>query len=77
MLYPFASDPREAYPHTWLLITLTEGKYRQVRKMVLALRHRCLRLIRLQIENITLDGIVPGEVKELDKKTFFELARLK
>ena len=73
-LYPWAADPREKYPHTWLLITLTEGKYRQVRKMALAVRHRCLRLIRVQIENIKLEGIAPGEVKELDKNTFYQLA---
>lgn len=76
-LYPFAVDSREIYPHTWLLITLTEGKFRQVRKMALALRHRCLRLIRLQIENLTIDGMSPGEVKELNKETFFRLADLK
>lgn len=73
-LYPWAVDDREIYPHTWLLITLTEGKYRQVRKMTLAMRHRCLRLIRLSIEDITLDGISPGEVKELDQETFYRLA---
>ena len=73
-LYPWAADAREIYPHTWLLITLTEGKYRQVRKMTLAMRHRCLRLIRLSMEDITLDGISPGEVKELDQETFYRLA---
>ena len=75
-LYPYAKDAREAYPHTWLLITLTEGKYRQVRKMALAVRHRCLRLIRLSIEDITIEGIAPGAVKELDEDTFFRLAGL-
>ena len=73
-LYPWAADDREIYPHTWLQITLTEGKYRQVRKMTLALRHRCIRLIRLRIEDITIDGIAPGLVKELDKETFYRLA---
>lgn len=72
-LYPFATDRREAYAHTWLLITLTEGKFRQVRKMVLAARHRCLRLIRLSISNITLGDLKPGEVKEVDEKTFYGL----
>lgn len=76
-LYPWAIDSREIYPHTWLLITLIEGKYRQVRKMTFALRHRCLRLIRLRIENITIDGIAPGMVKELDRETFYHLAGLK
>lgn len=76
-LYPWSSDEREKYPHTWLLLTLTEGKYRQVRKMVLALRHRCLRLIRLNMEDLSIDGIAPGEVKELDEETFFRLAKIK
>jgi 23S rRNA pseudouridine2457 synthase len=75
-LYPWATDPREIYPHTWLLITLTEGKYRQVRKMALAVRHRCLRLIRLRLENISIEGIAPGEVKELDQESFYRLAGL-
>lgn len=71
--YPFAIDHREQYGHTWLLITLKEGKYRQVRKMVLAARHRCLRLIRLSISNIGLENLKPGEVNELDEKTFYGL----
>ena len=72
-LYPFATDRREIYPHTWLLITLTEGKFRQVRKMVLAARHRCLRLIRLSISNITLGDLKPGEVREVDGDSFYGL----
>jgi 23S rRNA pseudouridine2457 synthase len=75
-LYLWAMDQRENYPHTWLLITLTEGKFRQIRKMVLALRHRCQRLIRLSIENITVDRIEPGQVKELDEVSFFKLLNL-
>jgi 23S rRNA pseudouridine2457 synthase len=73
-LYPYASDHREKYPHTWLLITLTEGKYHQVRKMVLAVRHRCLRLIRLNMEELSIEGISPGEIKELLKEDFYRLS---
>jgi 23S rRNA pseudouridine2457 synthase len=69
---PQATDHRERYPHTWLLITLTEGKHHQVRKMVLAIRHRCLRLIRLSIENLTLNGLQPGAIREIDEALFFE-----
>jgi len=72
-IYLYASDPREAYPHTWLLLTLTEGKFHQVRKMVLAVNHRCLRLIRVSIENILLDKLKPGEVKEFEEEEFFRL----
>ncbi len=75
-MYPWAVDCREAYPHTWLLITLTEGKYRQVRKMAMAIKHRCLRLIRLQMEDITIEGVPPGTVKELNQESFYRLAGL-
>jgi len=74
-LYKYASNPREIYPHTWLLITLTEGKFRQVRKMVLALKHRCLRLIRLSISNILLEDLAPGKVKELNEEEFYNLLK--
>ncbi|MEO5984500.1 MAG: pseudouridine synthase, partial [Ferruginibacter sp.] len=43
-VYSNATDVRCNYPHTWLLISLQEGKFRQVRKMVMAIKHRCLRL---------------------------------
>lgn len=73
LLYKYAVDGREKYPHTWLLITLTEGKFRQVRKMVMAVKHRCLRLIRLNIQHIQLADIEPGKVKEIDEHTFYSL----
>jgi len=72
-LYPYAADYRDKFPHTWLLITLTEGKYHQVRKMVLAVKHRCLRLVRLSIEKLTVNGLSPGEVREIDGETFFRM----
>jgi 23S rRNA pseudouridine2457 synthase len=71
--YKYATDYRKIYPHTWLLITLTEGKFRQVRKMVLAVKHRCLRLIRLNISNIVLGNMQPGEIKEMGEEEFYRL----
>ncbi len=62
---------RRDIPHSWLLIRLTEGKYHQVRKMVAAVHHRCRRLIRVAIEEITTEGMQPGQVKEIDEATFF------
>ena len=72
-LYPYTADHRERFPHTWLLITLTEGKFHQVRKMVWGVKHPCFRLIRLSITNITIQDIKPSGIKELEEKTFFEL----
>jgi len=58
-------------PYTWLTITLTEGKFRQIRKMTAALHHRCQRLIRTAIEDILLGDLQPGEVRELSEEAFF------
>ena len=58
-------------PCTWVLISLYEGKYRQVRKMVNALHHRCKRLIRVSIEDLNLGNLPPGCVQEIDEDEFF------
>ena len=63
-------------PHTWLLITLTEGKFHQVRKMMAAIRHRCKRLIRISIEDLTLGTLKPGAVQEIEENIFFELLKI-
>lgn len=63
-------------PHSWLLITLTEGKYHQVRKMVAAIGHPCKRLIRIAIEDVELGDLPPGAVQELDQQTIFRKLKL-
>ena len=62
--------------HAWLSITLTEGKFHQVRKMVAAVNHKCLRLIRISIEAIELENIRPGEVKEVSREYFYGKLKL-
>ncbi|WP_299180397.1 pseudouridine synthase [uncultured Aquimarina sp.] len=52
-------------PTSWVSITLTEGKFRQVRKMTSAVGFPTLRLIRVRIGNILLKNMEPGEVIEL------------
>jgi 23S rRNA pseudouridine2457 synthase len=57
---------------TWLQITLTEGKFHQIRKMVHTVKHRCQRLIRVSIEDIALDDLPSGGVREVEEAAFFE-----
>ncbi|HTL09998.1 MAG TPA: pseudouridine synthase [Chitinophagaceae bacterium] len=71
-LQPFPLYP----PYTWLTITLTQGKFRQIRKMTAALHHRCQRLIRTSIEDIHLGKLLPGEVRELEEEEFFSRLRI-
>lgn len=42
-------------PTSWISITLTEGKFRQVRKMTAKVGFPTLRLVRIRIENLHLD----------------------
>ena len=76
-LYKRPNEFKEGLPNTWLLITLTEGKFHQVRKMTDAVRHRCKRLIRVSIEDLQLNGLQPGEVKEVEENIFFEQLKLR
>src|SRR5699024_7712443 len=43
-------------PTSWISITLTEGKFRQVRKMTSAVGYPTLRLIRVRIGEVYLDN---------------------
>ncbi len=61
---------------TWLMITLTEGKFHQVRKMVLAAGHKCMRLIRVSIENMELGNLQPGEIRVVEQEQFFSQLNL-
>ena len=71
-----ATELALSIPHTWLLITITEGKFHQVRKMVSAVRHKCKRLIRVAIEELTLGNLQPGAVKEITEHDFFLLLKI-
>jgi 23S rRNA pseudouridine2457 synthase len=70
-IYPYIQSTKQYGPHTWLLISLYEGKYRQVRKMMAAVHHRCKRLIRVSIEYLILGELHPGGVKEMEENEFF------
>ena len=56
---------RKSVPDSWLRLTLTEGRNRQVRRMTAAVGHPTLRLIRLRIGDWTLDGLPPGAWRAL------------
>jgi 23S rRNA pseudouridine2457 synthase len=57
-------------PTSWVSITLTEGKFRQVRKMTAAVGFPTLRLVRIRVGNIHLQNLKAGEVLEVP--TFFK-----
>ncbi len=53
-------------PNSWISITITEGKFRQVRKMTAKVGFPTLRLVRVRIGNITLENMKPNSIKKLD-----------
>lgn len=53
-------------PNSWISITLTEGKFRQVRKMTSAIGFPTLRLVRVRIGDIILGDLDSGAVIELN-----------
>ena len=54
-------------PTSWISITLTEGKFRQVKKMTAAVGFPTRRLLRVRIGNELLEGMNAGEVREIEK----------
>ncbi len=57
---------RAAIPTSWLEIALREGKNRQVRRMTAKVGFPSLRLIRWAVGDWTLDGLRPGQWREVD-----------
>ncbi len=56
---------RQSIPTSWISITLSEGKNRQVRKMCAKVGFPCLRLIRYSFDKFKIEGMKTGEVKEV------------
>lgn len=57
---------RAKIPTAWIEITLREGKNRQVRRMTARVGFPTLRLLRASIGRVGLDGLMPGEWREVD-----------
>jgi 23S rRNA pseudouridine2457 synthase len=67
---------RKNVPTAWLEMTLTEGRNRQVRRMTAAVGHPTLRLIRVAIGRLSLEGLKPGQWRDLDPEELTQLKSL-
>ena len=56
---------RKSVPDAWLRLTIREGRNRQVRRMTAAIGHPTLRLVRWSIGKWTIEGMAPGEWREV------------
>jgi 23S rRNA pseudouridine2457 synthase len=57
---------RATIPDSWVELSLTEGRNRQVRRMTAAVGFPTLRLIRVAVGDWRLDGLAPGDVRYLN-----------
>jgi len=51
--------------NTWLVVTLQEGKNRQVRRLAEYAGYRVMRLTRTRFAGLTTEGLLPGQWREL------------
>jgi 23S rRNA pseudouridine2457 synthase len=71
---------RKTVPTSWIELTLTEGRNRQVRRMTAAVGHPTLRLVRVSIGGFSMSEpalaeLQPGEWRELTPEELQELQR--
>ena len=56
----------EGEKNCWLEITLSEGKNREIRRMLAHLGYEVMRLVRIQFDKYTLGDLKPGEIREIN-----------
>ena len=66
---------RKNIPTCWMSMSITEGRNRQVRKMTAHIGHPTLRLIRVRIKNLLIDGLLPGSIRKLNSREIDELKK--
>ncbi len=59
--------------HSWLEVVLTEGKNREVRRMMEAIGYKVLKLVRTHIGPLTSDGLQVGKARELSRSEISQL----
>ena len=57
---------RKGEKNAWYRVTLTEGRYRHIRKVAEALSHKVLRLRRVRIDGILLGALKAGQWAHID-----------
>ncbi len=75
-VFPHQVEQNPYIAHSWLQVSLCEGRRHQVRSMMRAVGHPCRRLIRTAIEDMLLGDLAPGCVREIEEEKFFSLLKI-
>ncbi|MBV8809912.1 MAG: rRNA pseudouridine synthase [Acidobacteriaceae bacterium] len=67
---------RDSAKYTFLELTITEGRNRQVRRMIEAIGSKVLKLVRTRIGPLTLEALQIGQWRELTKEEVASLRKL-
>ena len=59
---------RKNVPDCWIELSITEGRNRQVRRMTAAVGHPTLRLVRWQVGDWSVEGLAPGEWRDVEPR---------
>jgi 23S rRNA pseudouridine2457 synthase len=68
---------RKSVPTSWIALTLREGRNRQVRRMTAAVGHPTLRLIRWSVGPWSIEGLSPGESRDVEREEIEKFFREK
>ena len=62
---------RKTVPDSWIELTITEGRNRQVRRMTAAVGFPTLRLIRWRVGGWEIGDLGPGEWQDIERQAEF------
>jgi pseudouridine synthase len=66
---------RSTMNNTWLRVTLTSGKYRQIKRMFFRIENPVMRIIRTEFAGIVLGDLEIGRHRQLNKKEVLQLRK--
>jgi pseudouridine synthase len=62
--------------NTWLRVSLTQGKYHQIKRMFFRIENPVMRILRIEVAGIPLGNLEVGEHRQLNKKEILHITQV-